>query len=184
MLGTGSDTGQSIRSPASAASLVGVRPTHGLISRDGIIPFSPTQDEIGPITRTVEDAARMLDVMAGYDPADPGTAFSAGHVPATFTASLDANGLRGARIGVLTDFFGKDPVHQEVNRVVESAVAAMRGLGAIVEPFSVPNLEALTLDLGVTNFELRPAFDAYLASLGPRAPIKTLDELHREATVP
>jgi amidase len=176
VLGTGSDTGQSIRSPASAASLVGVRPTHGLISRDGIIPFSPTQDEIGPITRTVEDAARLLDVMAGYDPADPGTAFSAGHVPATFTASLDANGLRGARIGVLTGFFGKDPVHQEVNRVVESAVAAMRRLGAIVEPFSVPNLEALTLDLGVTNFELRPAFDAYLASLGPHAPIKTLDD--------
>ena len=71
VLGTGSDTGQSIRSPASAQSLVGLRPTRGLVSRDGVIPFSTTQDEAGPITRTVEDAARMLDAIAGYDAADP-----------------------------------------------------------------------------------------------------------------
>ena len=89
VVGTGSDTGQSIRSPASATNLVGLRPTRGLISRDGIMPFSATQDEIGPITRTVEDAARMLDVMAGYDAADPITAFSAGHVPKSYTAALD-----------------------------------------------------------------------------------------------
>src|ERR1700722_6146813 len=71
VLGTGSDTGQSVRSPASANSLVGLRPTRGLLSRYGIIPNSTTQDEPGPITRTVEDAAKMLDVMAGYDPSDP-----------------------------------------------------------------------------------------------------------------
>jgi amidase len=176
VLGTGSDTGQSIRSPASALSLVGVRPTHGLISRDGIMPFSPTQDEIGPITRTVEDAARMLDVMAGYDPADPGTAFSSGHVPASFTSALDRNGLRGARIGVLTEFLGKDPVHREVNHVVESSLEKMRGLGAVIERTSIPDIDALTRDLSVTNFELRPAFDRYLASLGPNAPVKTFDE--------
>ena len=176
VLGTGSDTGQSIRSPASALSLVGVRPTHGLISRDGIMPFSPTQDEIGPITRTVEDAARLLDIMAGYDPQDPGTAFSAGHIPSSFRAALDTNGLRGARIGVLDEFFGQEPIHNEVNGVVQSAIATMRGLGAIVEHVSIPRLDALTRDIGVTNFELRPAFDAYLASLGPRAPVKTFDE--------
>lgn len=176
VLGTGSDTGQSIRSPASALSLVGVRPTHGLISRDGIMPFSPTQDEIGPITRTVEDAARMLDVMAGRDAADPDTARSAGHVPQTFTATLDKNGLRGARIGVLTDFFGRDPIHQDVNRVVESAVERMRALGATIERINIPHLDDLTHDLSVTNFELKPAFTAYLASLGPAAPVKTFDE--------
>jgi Asp-tRNA(Asn)/Glu-tRNA(Gln) amidotransferase A subunit family amidase len=175
VLGTGSDTGQSIRSPASAASLVGVRPTHGLISRDGIMPFSPTQDEIGPITRTVEDAARMLDVMAGYDPADPGTAFSAGHVPATYLSALDANGLRGARIGVLTEFFGTDAVHRDVNHVVDAAIDRMKALGATIERIAIPNLDALTRDLSVTNFELRPAFDAYLASLGPAAPVTTFD---------
>jgi amidase len=180
VLGTGSDTGQSIRSPASAMSLVGVRPTHGLISRDGIIPFSPTQDEIGPITRTVEDAARMLDVMAGYDPADPGTAFSAGHVPASFVSALDKHGLRGARIGVLTEFFGTDSVHQEVNRVVDAALTAMRGLGAVVEPIAIRDLDALTRDLSVTNFELKPAFNTYLASLGPQAPVKTFDEFMKK----
>jgi Asp-tRNA(Asn)/Glu-tRNA(Gln) amidotransferase A subunit family amidase len=176
VLGTGSDTGQSIRSPASALSLVGVRPTHGLISRDGIMPFSPTQDEIGPITRTVEDAARMLDVMAGHDPADPGTAASKGRVPATYTAALDRNGLRGARLGVLTEFFGTGAVHQDVNRVVDSALEAMRGLGATVERISIPDLDALTRNLSVTTFELKPAFDAYLKSLGPAAPVKTFDE--------
>ena len=88
VLGTGSDTGQSIRSPASANSLVGVRPTRGLVSRAGVIPNSPTQDETGPITRTVKDAARLLDVMAGYDPDDPITAFGVGRTPASYTAGL------------------------------------------------------------------------------------------------
>ncbi|HZN46958.1 MAG TPA: amidase family protein, partial [Ramlibacter sp.] len=92
LLGTGSDTGQSIRSPSSANGLVGLRATRGLISRGGVMPFSVTQDEAGPITRSVEDTARMLDVMAGYDPADAITAFGAGHIPATYTASLDRNG--------------------------------------------------------------------------------------------
>ncbi len=81
------------------------------------MPFSTTQDEAGPITRTVEDAARMLDVMAGYDPADPITAFSAGHLPRSYTAAFDIDGLRGARIGLLTDFIGRDPIHADVNRV-------------------------------------------------------------------
>src|ERR1700675_1467242 len=72
-LGMGTDTGQSIRSPASANSLVGVRPTRGLVSRTGIIPVSTTQDTIGPMTRNVADCARMLDAMAGYDPNDPVT---------------------------------------------------------------------------------------------------------------
>src|SRR5437773_9698954 len=79
--GTGSDTGQSIRSPASAQSLVGLRPTRGLISRGGIIQLSTKPDEDGPITRTVEDAARMLDIMAGYDPDDPITALASKKFP-------------------------------------------------------------------------------------------------------
>src|SRR5438046_3143403 len=120
--GTGSDTGQSVRSPASAQSLVGLRPTRGLISRSGIIPLSTTQDEAGPITRTVEDAARMLDVIAGYDPADPVTAFGAPNIPKTYTAFLNREGLKGARIGVLTDFFGREGVHEEVNAVTETAI--------------------------------------------------------------
>src|SRR4030081_1315725 len=103
--GTGSDTGGSIRSPASADNLVGLRPTRGLISRDGIVPVSFTQDTIGPITRNVADTARILDVMAGYDPNDPVTALSAGNIPKTYTAFL-LNGLKGARPGELTNLFG------------------------------------------------------------------------------
>src|SRR5687767_1496693 len=94
--GTGSDTGQSVRSPASAQNLVGLRPTRGLISRSGIIPVSSTQDEAGPITRTVADAARMLDVMAGYDPDDSITAFGAHRIPPTYTAFLNPDALKGA----------------------------------------------------------------------------------------
>src|ERR1700716_994580 len=85
VLGTGSDTGQSIRSPASANNLVDIRPTRGLVSRRGVIPNSQTQDEIAPITRTVTDAALLLDVMAGYAPADPITAFGSGRIPRSYT---------------------------------------------------------------------------------------------------
>jgi Asp-tRNA(Asn)/Glu-tRNA(Gln) amidotransferase A subunit family amidase len=176
VLGTGSDTGQSIRSPSSANSLVGLRATRGLISRNGVMPFSTTQDEAGPITRTVEDAARMLDVIAGYDPGDPITAFSAGHVPATYTASLTAGGLKGARIGLLTDFIGSDPIHQDVNRVVDAAVAKMTALSATVVRVSIPDLEALTRGLSLMSFEFKVAFDSYLAGLGSASPVKSLAE--------
>jgi amidase len=176
ILGTGSDTGQSIRSPASATSLVGLRPTRGLISRDGIMPFSATQDEIGPMTRTVEDAARMLDVMAGYDAADPITAFSAGHIPASYQSALTRDGLKNAQIGLLTDMMGAEPVHAPVNRVVEDAVLKLSALGATVTRVSIPDLAALTRDLSLTSFEFQPTFNRYLVSLGPKAPVKTFAE--------
>jgi Asp-tRNA(Asn)/Glu-tRNA(Gln) amidotransferase A subunit family amidase len=176
MLGTGSDTGQSIRSPASAQSLVGIRPTRGLVSRAGIIPVSITQDEAGPITRTVEDAARMLDAIVGYDPADEITAFSSGKIPESYTTSLDRAGLRGARLGVLTDFFGKDPVHQEVNSASEAAIKKMMELGAAVVRISIPHLSDLTRDLGLSTFEGKIAFNKYLANLGPKAPVRSLEE--------
>jgi Asp-tRNA(Asn)/Glu-tRNA(Gln) amidotransferase A subunit family amidase len=176
VLGTGSDTGQSIRSPSSANSLVGLRATRGLVSRGGVMPFSTTQDEAGPIVRTVEDAARMLDVIAGHDPADPITAFSTGHIPRSYTASLDPDGLKGARIGLLTDFMGGDPIHADVNRVVEGAVVKMRSLGATVVRVSIPGLEGLTRGLNLMNLEFKAAFDRYLASLGPVSPVKSLEE--------
>jgi amidase len=181
VLGTGSDTGQSIRSPSSATGIVGLRPTRGLISRDGIMPFSSTQDEIGPMTRTVEDAARMLDVMAGYDAADPITAFGAGRVPASYTASLDGAGLKNTRIGLLTDFMGREAIHQPVNQVVEQAVAAMTSLGASVIPVTLPTLDALTRNLSLMTLEFQPAFNRYLASLGPNAPVKTFAEFMARA---
>ena len=174
--GTGSDTGQSIRSPASAQSLVGLRPTRGLISRSGIIPLSTTQDEAGPITRTVEDTARMLDIMAGYDADDPITAFSVQKIPKTYTAFLDRDGLKGARIGVLMDFFGSETVHQQVNAVTETAIQAMTEAGATMIRIKIPNLEDLTRDIQVPHYESKIAFNNYLARLGARAPVKSLGE--------
>jgi len=176
VLGTGSDTGQSIRSPSSANSLVGVRGTRGLVSRAGVMPFSTTQDEAGPIVRTVEDAARMLDVMAGYDPADSITAFSAGHIPRSYTSALDRNGLKGARIGLLTDFLGAEPIHRDVNQVVDAAVAKMTAQGAIVVRVTIPKLDELTRGLNLMNLEFKAAFDNYLAGLGPISPVKNLAE--------
>ena len=176
VVGTGSDTGQSVRSPASAHSLVGLRPTRGLISRSGIIPVSTTQDEAGPIARTVEDAARLLDVMAGYDPDDPITAFGAQRVPRTYTAFLDRAALKGARIGVLTDFFGRDAVHQDVNTVIEEAIRKMSAEGASITRITIPSLDLLTRDIQVADYEARAALNRYLASLGPRAPVKSFDE--------
>jgi len=176
VLGTGSDTGQSIRSPSSANGLVGVRPTRGLVSRAGVMPFSTTQDEAGPIARSVEDAARMLDVMAGYDANDPITAFGAGHIPRSYTAQFDLGGLRGARIGLLTDFLGRDPIHSDVNRIVDNAVARMTAMGATVVRVTIPNLDELTRGLNLMNLEFKAAFDRYLSGLGPIAPVKSLAE--------
>jgi len=176
VLGTGSDTGQSIRSPSSANSLVGVRATRGLVSRAGVMPFSTTQDEAGPMTRSVEDAARMLDVMAGYDPDDPITAFGHGRRPASYAAALDAGALKGARIGLLTDFLGAEAIHADVNRVVDQAVATLTAKGATVVRISIPNLDALTRGLSLMTFEFKSAFDKYLAGLGAVSPVKSLAE--------
>jgi Asp-tRNA(Asn)/Glu-tRNA(Gln) amidotransferase A subunit family amidase len=146
------------------------------VSRAGVIPLSTTQDAAGPITRTVEDAARMLDAIAGYDPDDPVTAFSAGKIPSSYAGALKKEALGGARLGLLVDFLGRDAVHQPVNDVVEAAVQKMTAMGATVVRVSIPRLDALTRELSLINFEFKPAFNAYLARLGARAPVKTLDE--------
>lgn len=177
VLGTGSDTGQSIRSPASAQSLVGIRATRGLVSRDGVIPVSSTQDEVGPIVRTVEDAARMLDAVAGYDPSDPVTAFGVGRRPESYTDALDPDALAGARIGLVLDLMGEEDIHEPVNAVVEEAVSAIEGAGATVVRVRIPRLAELTRAIALSGFEVRIAFDRYLESLGPAAPVESLAEL-------
>jgi amidase len=118
----------------------------------------------------------MLDVIAGYDPADPITAFGWNRKPRSYADSLTAKGLAGARVGVLTDMFGREAVHQEVNAVVERAIATMSALGATIVRISIPGLDDLTRDLPLIDFEFRSAFDRYLARLGPRAPVRTLEE--------
>src|SRR4029453_14755401 len=125
VVGTGSDTGPSIRSPSSANSLVGIRPTRGLVSRSGVIPNSQTQDEVGPIARTVTDAALLLDVMAGYDAGDPITAFGDRHIPKSYMSLLSNDALKGSRIGVMANLFGTSERHREVNRIMDGVFETM-----------------------------------------------------------
>jgi len=177
-VGTGSDTGNSIRSPSSANNLVGIRSTAGLISRAGIVPVSFTQDAIGPITRTVADGARMLDAMAGYDPDDPITALNSGHIPRTYTAFLQ-NGLKGARIGVLKTLFGNRPEHQEVNDVMERAIEALKQQGAIIVPVEDAALDPnmLVEKLSLEEFEFKPEINHYLENRGLGVPVHSLAEI-------
>jgi Asp-tRNA(Asn)/Glu-tRNA(Gln) amidotransferase A subunit family amidase len=177
VLGTGTDNSQSIRSPASANSLVGIRPTRGLVSRAGVMPNSLTQDAIGPITRTVKDAAKLLDVMAGYDPNDPITAFGVGKPPASYAARLNANALKGARIGVMTNMYGKEERHAEVNKVMEQVIQTMEAKGATVVRFTLPEYDTLAPVVLTFHWEARTAIDKYLADLGPAAPVKTFRQL-------
>jgi amidase len=177
VLGTGSDTGQSIRSPASANSLVGIRPTRGLVSRAGVMPNSFTQDEVGPIARSVKDAARLLDVMAGYDPKDPVTAFGIGHHPASYAASLNPRALRGARVGVMTNLYGKEERHAEVNRVLEQVIRGMEAQGATVVRFDLPEYDKIAPTVGTDRFEAAVAMNQYLAELGPNVPVTSFRQL-------
>src|SRR4030081_3252554 len=177
-VGTGSDTGGSIRSPSSATSLVGLRPTRGLISRDGIVPVSFTQDTIGPMTRNVADAATVLDVMAGYDPSDPVTSLSVGNIPKTYTAFLQ-NGLKGSRLGVLTNLFGSGPEYEQVNKVMAKAIDALKEQGAVIVRLEDPALETglLTAKFRLNEPEFKAALNHYLQQQGAHVPVHSLAEI-------
>ena len=166
-VGIGEDTGGSIRVPASFDNLVGVRVTTGLISRKGLSPLVVFQDTAGPMTRTVKDAAVLLDALVGYDPADPFTvAATLARDAGGYAEGLAKGNLRGARVGVVREVFGpnEDPDSSQVNVVVEGALEAMRGAGAeIVDPVSVPDLQHF---IGITSLYLsqsRYDIDGFLA---------------------
>jgi len=176
MVGLGTDTGNSIRGPSSHNDLVGIRPTIGLTSRDGIIPLFLSADVGGPIARTVEDAATVLSVVAGYDPEDPITKMSEGKVQTSYTQFLDKNGLRGARIGVFRPYIDAVSTDPQVKALTEKAIDDLKAQGAeIVDPFVIPNFEALTRNLGCGDFQAD--LNAYLAKHGQNAPYKTLAEI-------
>jgi Asp-tRNAAsn/Glu-tRNAGln amidotransferase A subunit and related amidases len=177
LAGTGSDTGQSIRSPASANSLVGIRPTRGLVSRAGVIPNSQTQDEVGPIARTVRDAAFILDVMAGYDPADPITAFGRGHIPASYAHLLRTDALKGIRIGVMMNLIGKEDRHREVNQIMNAVFETMQAQGATLVRFELPEYDALLQAIATDRFEARTVTERYFSTLPSNSPIKTMGAL-------
>lgn len=172
--GLGTDTGGSIRVPSSFNNLVGIRPTMGLASRDGIIPLALTQDVGGPIARTVEDAAVVLDAIAGYDEADPVTEESNGNIPESYTDYLDEDGLEGARIGVVRALFGEDP---DIIKATEQAIDDMELLGAEVIDVTIPNLDQIIAYPSLSGFEFKFQLNDYLASLGENAPVTSLAEV-------
>lgn len=142
VVGLGTDTGNSIRGPASHTALVGIRPTLGLTSRQGIVPLYLERDVGGPMARSVEDAARLLDVLAGEDSRDPATDGVGVHIPSTYLDFLDSGALRGARLGVVLPIVEREGGDPEVRARFREALAALEGAGAtVVELPEVPVLE-------------------------------------------
>ncbi len=175
-VGMGSDTCGSIRIPSAHHALVGLRGTRGLASGDGIIPLSRTQDIGGPLARSVEDLALVLDATVGPDPSDPVTELSEGRIPETYTAYLDGNALDGARIGVVLALMGESDAEQPVREVIEAAIETMRGLGAEFLDIEEPDLTEVVADASVIGQEFKFDLDAYLAGT-PGAPVRSLEEL-------
>ena len=182
LVGIGEDTGGSIRGPAAVHALVGLRPTVPLVSRFGMMPANPSSDTLGPMTRTVRDAALVLDAIAGYDPEDPVTAYAAGRVPDSYAADLDAAGLRGARIGIIREPLDPktDPEsddYRQVRAVIERAFADLAALGAtVIDPVAVAGLETVDATYVGNDFETEAATDAYLETLAD-PPAATLREI-------
>jgi amidase len=182
--GMGTDTGGSIRGPSSANGIVGLKPTHGLLSRSGIVPLALTFDTGGPMARSVYDVAVALGVMTGIDARDAATKKSTGKFETDYTKYLKSGSLKGARIGISRSFMGKDP---EVDRVVEKAIATLKQQGAIVvDPVIYPDY-LLQSKQGLLNLimgsEFKPQITEYLATLKPGFP-KTFDQLVAKANDP
>jgi len=176
VVGVGTETDGSVVCPSSANSLVGIKPTVGLISRAGIIPIAHSQDTAGPMARSVTDAALLLSVLAGIDARDDATRASAGKSFADYSKSLDANGLKGARIGVHRKGFG---FSDAVDKVMNDCIDIIKKRGAIViDPADIPTQGKFDdSELEVLLYEFKADLNSYLTSLGPRAPVKSLKEI-------
>lgn len=171
----GTETSGSILSPANQNSLVGVKPTLGLASRDGIIPIASSQDTAGPLARTVTDAAILLGAITGVDPNDPATESSAGKTFTDYTPFLKADALNGARIGVPREFFWTTGLSTEQATIAENALSVLRSLGAeVVEA----NIATVPLPgSSVLSYEFKRDLNLYLSSLGEDAPVQSLADV-------
>jgi len=181
----GTETDGSIVSPASMASLVGLKPTVGLLSRSGIIPISHTQDTAGPMTRTVRDAAILLTVLAGVDAQDPATENENRPVDSDFARYLDPKGLQGARLGLVSGLLGQ---HAPMDRALRPALEALKTCGAKVVEVELTSTTYDKAELEVLLYEFRAGLEAYLA--GRRGTVKNLADLiafnerHKEKEMP
>lgn len=170
----GTETDGSIICPAHTNGIVGIKPTLGLVSRAGVIPIAHSQDTAGPMTRTVTDAALLLGAMTGVDPRDPATAASQDKLREDYTQFLQADGMKGARIGVARKLFG---FHPQVDKLMEACLEIMRGLGAeLVDPVELEEKFSET-EMEVLLYEFKADLNAYLAELGPEARVHSLKEI-------
>jgi len=177
LVGLGTDTGNSIRGPSSHNALVGFRPTLGLTSRSGIVPLYLRNDVAGPMCRTVEDATRVLEVIAGFDPKDPLTKHSEGKVEKNYQQFLKKDGLKDARIGILTEL-SEDKPDPEIKALFEKAVKDLGRLGAeVVDKVNVPNFDELRKNQWCDDF--RHDVEAYLKEYVKRDSMKTLEDIIR-----
>lgn len=175
-IGIGTETDGSIVCPSGVTGLVGIKPTIGLVSRSGIIPIAHSQDTAGPMTRTVEDAAILLDAIAGADPADAASA-SPQRRQLVYREALDRNGLRGARIGIArASFFGYSAV---TDRLAEAAIEVLKAQGAvIVDPADIPHAGKYDdSELEVLLYEFKADLDKYLGALGASARVHSLADV-------
>ncbi|RDU96796.1 amidase [Trinickia dinghuensis] len=185
-MAVGTETDGSIVSPSSINGVVGLKPTVGRVSRDGIVPISHTQDTAGPIARTVLDAARLLAAMAGPDPRDPATLGAP--PPEDYVAALNKDALRGARIGIARAFFTG---HDEIDQETERALAQLIVLGAeLVDPIDLPKVDYGDAEQAVLLHEFKHDLPLWLATFAPHAPVRDLadliafNEAHRDKEMP
>jgi amidase len=175
-VGIGTETDGSIVCPSSSNGLAGIKPTVGLVSRGGIIPISHSQDGAGPMCRAVRDAAILLGALTGVDPDDAATAASAGKSQTDYSQYCDPNGLKGARIGVARKYFG---FSDTVDALMEQSLGVLKQQGAtLVDPADIETLGKFDdTELLVFMYELKADLNAYLARLGPGAPVHTLQDI-------
>lgn len=172
----GTETDGSVVCPASANSLVGIKPTVGLVSRSGIIPIAHSQDTAGPMARTVEDAAILLAAISGIDSRDTATKRASGRLETDYRMLLDKNGLRGARIGVVRKYMG---FNQDVDKLMEQSIATIKQLGAvIVDPAEIPTAGQFDeSELEVLLYEFKADLNSYLVAAGSSVPVRSLKEI-------
>jgi amidase len=172
----GTETDGSVVSPSSINGIVGIKPTVGLISRAGIIPISHSQDTAGPMARTVQDAAILLGAMQGVDPEDDATKASGRKAYKDYTKFLDVNGLKGARIGVVRNYFGFLP---QVDEVMKKALDVLKNNGAIlIDPIEMDTIGKLNNNENtVLLYELKADMKKYLEHRGPKTKMHTLKDL-------
>ena len=174
----GTETDGSIVCPAQTTGIVGVKPTVGLVSRSGVIPISASQDTAGPMARTVEDAAILLGALTGVDARDGATAVSEEHRRQDYRPFLQADSLRGARIGVARSLAGSDP---RVLRILDAAIAVMRDCGAtVIDPVEIIDLtEVRAAESTIMHTEFKAGLNAYFATLADEVGIRTIDDVIR-----